>query len=110
MSLDLISVIYFILSMASFDLYPVLFYALELAVVGYLYIEAQKIYKILGFISVPVFYEYKYKILDMMINLIITAHFFVSILLFSHSFCMRPPGATARRLGSRASASNMKTT
>ena len=50
---------------------------LQGGVVIYLFVEARKIYKLLGFITLSTFVENKYKILDLMINLIITAHIFV---------------------------------
>lgn len=54
---------------------------LQAIVVVYLYMEARRIYKLVGFITLTTFFENKYKILDLMINLIITAHIFVILLL-----------------------------
>ena len=79
--LDIASCILFVLLMTSINKNNVGVLLLEGIVIVYLYLEARKIYKFLGFLGMSLFCENKYKILDLMINLIITIHFFVQYFL-----------------------------
>ncbi len=79
--LDLVTFVYFVLYSAVLCLDSPPIIVLEVVVVGHLFFQAKRIYKLQGFIHLSLRYEYKVKILDSMINLIIVAHFFVKICL-----------------------------
>jgi hypothetical protein len=80
---DLVCVGYFAASAIKPDLANTFFILLELAVIVHLYLEARRFYRFLRVSEISLLYEYQFQIADLMVNLLILAHFFVTTILCS---------------------------
>jgi hypothetical protein len=91
-------------------------YASELAgcveffVCVHLFLEGRKYYKFVRVVELALVYEYQFKIMDLMLNLLIIAHFLVLALLSSPCCSSWPPRATKPSTGSSPWASRRNTT
>ena len=73
---------YFLVKVTTFDR-SMWWYGVESLCVYLMYRRASNIYSSLKLMNIALVYEYQFKIIDIIINLVIIAHFIVSLPLFS---------------------------